>query len=141
MDRYQVVTRPISVEQALSDVSDPACGGVVVFLGVVRNQFEGRASEGIEYEAYQAMAERELQRLGDDLKREFRVNHVVIEHRVGRLAVSEASVLVAVSSPHREAAFAACQAGIDRLKQTVPIWKKELWADGTEGWHDDPRPN
>lgn len=69
MDRYQVVTRPISVEQALSDVSDPACGGVVVFLGVVRNQFEGRASEGIEYEAYQAMAERELQRLGDDLKR------------------------------------------------------------------------
>lgn len=138
MDRYEVTTDGLDIERALADVSDPACGGIVAFLGVVRNEFDGRASQGIEYQAYQAMAEKEMRRIGEALKEEFDVRHVVMRHRVGRLAVSEASVLVAVSGPHRGPVFLACQRGIDRLKETVPIWKKELWADGSEAWHDDP---
>jgi molybdopterin synthase catalytic subunit len=138
MDRYQVVERALDMNQALADLADPACGGIVVFLGVVRNSFEERRSSGIEYEAYASMAEREMKRIGEDLRREFGVLHVVMEHRVGRLAVGEASVLVAVAAGHRGPAFAACQQGIDRLKESVPIWKKELWEDGSEGWHHDP---
>lgn len=138
MERYQVVSGRLIVEDALAEISDPACGGLVVFLGVVRNEFEGRPSKGIEYEAYRTMAEEEMRRIGEALIQEFDVRHVVMRHRVGRLKVTDASVLVAVAAPHREAAFKACQQGIDRLKATVPIWKKELWADGTESWHGDP---
>lgn len=138
MDRYQIVDEPLNIEQVLPWVTDPNCGGVVVFLGAVRNEFEGRASLGLEYDAYRAMAEREMARIGADLKHRFDVRHVVMLHRVGRLEVTEVSVLVAVSAPHRREAFEACAWGIDRLKETVPIWKKEHWQDGNASWHDDP---
>lgn len=138
MDRYEIVNGPLTVSEALDGVADPAVGGVVVFLGVVRNEFESRPSQGLHYEAYRAMAEQEMARIGASLKARHGVLHVIMQHRVGTLSVTEPSVLVAVSAPHRAAAFAACEEAIDRLKAEVPIWKKELWADGAAAWHDDP---
>jgi molybdopterin synthase catalytic subunit len=138
MDAYRVQTEPLDVGAALALVDDPACGGQTVFLGVVRNEFEGRASAGLVYEALVPLAEREMARIGAELHREFDARHVVMWHRIGQLAVGEASVLVAVAAPHRDQAFAACRAGIDRLKSRVPIFKKELWADGSAAWHGEP---
>jgi molybdopterin synthase catalytic subunit len=104
----------------------------------VRNVFEGRASQGLFYEAYQDLAEQEMNRIKDELKRDFDVLSVVMVHRIGELALGEIAVMVAVSAAHRHQAIRACEAGIDRIKDRVPIWKKERWADGGTSWHDDP---
>ncbi|MBX5467885.1 MAG: molybdenum cofactor biosynthesis protein MoaE [Firmicutes bacterium] len=137
-DAYQIVDGPIDVAAALARLSDPSCGGLALFLGTVRNEFEGRPSQGLVYEAYPAMAEAAMAAIGRALKAAYPIRHVVMVHRVGRLGLEEVSVLVGVAAPHREAAFAACREGIDRLKQEVPIWKKEIWQDGSEAWHHDP---
>lgn len=138
MDRYVIQTEPIGVEHALAAIQDPAAGGEALFLGTVRNEFAGHPSVGLFYEAYQDLAEKEMARIGAELKAEFGVLHVVMIHRVGELALTEAAVLVAVSAPHRDAAIQACHAGIDRIKARAPIWKKERWADGPAVWHHDP---
>jgi molybdopterin synthase catalytic subunit len=105
-----------------------------VFVGVVRDHHEGRRTVAILYEAYAGMAEAEMARIAQDLEREFPQARMSFQHRVGRLAVGEASVAVVASAPHREEAFQACRAAIDRIKQTVPIWKKEIRPDGAEEW-------
>ena len=109
-------------------------GAACLFVGVVRNQNDGRVTEAIEYEAYGAMAESEMARIGEALARDFPGARVRMTHRIGRLRVGEASVAIAATAPHRSDAFAACRAAIDRIKTTVPIWKKELHPDGTSGW-------
>lgn len=121
---------PISAEAALRAVADPACGGVAVFLGVVRDEDAGRKVTAIEYEAYPEMARGVLDGIERDLRQGHPVRGVVLEHRTGRLAVGEASVIVAVSSPHRAEAFAACREGIERIKAELPVWKKEFGAGG-----------
>ncbi|MCL8206637.1 MAG: molybdenum cofactor biosynthesis protein MoaE [Actinomycetia bacterium] len=138
MEHYRIQPEPIDVASYLPWLEDPACGGQAVFVGVVRAEFEGRPSVGLEYDAYVPLAERTMAAIGGELRREFGVRHVVMVHRVGRLRVGEAAVLVAVAAPHRAEAFAACRAGIDRLKARVPIFKRELWADGTSAWHGEP---
>ncbi|HEY7113386.1 MAG TPA: molybdenum cofactor biosynthesis protein MoaE [Thermoanaerobaculia bacterium] len=117
-----------------------ACdGGVCVFVGVVRDHNEGRATTGIEYEAYGPMAEAEIRRLVNGLAERWPQVRVEILHRVGRLAIGDASVAVVATAPHRAEAFAACREAIDRLKTTVPIWKKEFYRDGTSDWVDPTR--
>lgn len=138
MDIYRIQEGPIDVGEALASLFDPACGGQALFLGVVRNEFQGRASAGLDYDAHKTLAEREMSRIGEDLRLEFGVRHVVMVHRIGHLALGEASVLIAVSAPHRHAALDACGAAIDRLKSRVPIFKRELWADGEAAWHGEP---
>ncbi|NMP22118.1 molybdenum cofactor biosynthesis protein MoaE [Sulfobacillus harzensis] len=138
MDIFRVQKDPINVDEALKAISDPAAGGQALFLGTVRNNFEGRASLGLFYEAYRELAEKEMARIGREIKDEFGALHVAMVHRVGDLALTETAVVVAVSTPHRAEAFKACQAGIDRIKERVPIWKKERWADGQTAWHRDP---
>lgn len=133
----RVQTEPIEVEKALAFIDDASCGGQALFLGTVRNSFSGRPSRGLFYDAYPALAEKEMARINGELSQEFEVAHVVMIHRIGELKVGEIAVLVAVSAPHRGAAFAACQAGIDRIKTRVPIWKLERWQDGPDSWHDD----
>ena len=130
---------PLSVGDAYEFVTDPASGGVVVFTGTVREESEGRAVSGLTYEAWTERAEAEL----DDLVRDVvsrwpEVRAVWLEHRVGALAIGEPSVVVAVSAPHRDAAFAAARHGIDTLKATVPIWKQEHWRDGGAHWPGSP---
>src|SRR5208337_4373624 len=103
---------------------------VVVFEGIVRNHSRGRATLYLEYEAFEPMALRKMKELGCDAKQKFAIDGIGIVHRLGRLEIGETSVAIIVTSEHRRAAFAACQYAIDRLKQIVPIWKKEYFADG-----------
>ena len=126
---------PIDLVSLLSDFR-PSDGGVCLFVGVVRNENLGRETTAIEYEAYGPMAEEELVRIQAAVEREWPGVRLRMRHRVGLLCVGEASVAVLAAAPHRAEAFAACRAAIDRLKATVPIWKKEHHPDGTSDWVD-----
>ena len=130
---YRVIESSIDTAALLTAVGDPAAGGTALFVGTTRNENEGRVVERLEYEAYEAMAVEEMRRIGDEIARRWDVVAVSMVHRVGVVPVGEASVAVAVSAAHREEAFAACRYGIDTLKSTVPIWKKEYYRGG-EHW-------
>lgn len=110
------------------------CGAVVTFLGTVRDLTDGKVTVALDYECYPEMAEKKMAEIEADTRRRWPVGDMVLEHRLGHLEVGDVSVAVAVSSPHRGAAFEACRHAIDRLKELVPIWKKENWADGTTEW-------
>lgn len=135
---FKITDRPIGPEALHRDVVQPADGAVVSFCGVVRDHSGGRRTDYLVYEAYAEMAERKMAEIGQDVVRQFGVSDVAILHRVGRLEIGEVSVLIAVASPHRAEAFAACHQAIDRLKEVVPIWKKEVGEDG-EVWVEGPR--
>jgi len=130
---YRVTSEPIDAMALLAAVNDPSAGGTTLFIGTTRNQNEGRAVERLEYEAYEEMAVEEMRRIGDEIRRRWPVVAVAMVHRVGIVPIAEASVAVAISAGHREEAFAACRFGIDTLKATVPIWKKEHYQGG-ERW-------
>jgi len=130
---YSVTSDSIDTEAMLAEVGDAAAGGTTLFLGTTRNENEGRVVERLEYEAYEAMALEEMRRIGDEMARRWRVVAISVVHRVGVVPIGQASVAVAVSAAHREEAFAACRYGIDTLKATVPIWKKEFYQGG-EHW-------
>jgi len=117
--------------------TSPADGALCLFVGVVRDENAGRPVLHLEYEAYEEMALRLMEEIADETRRRWPVTDVRIVHRLGRLAIGEASVAVAVASPHRAEAFAACRHAIDTLKATVPIWKKESYADGAV-WLEGP---
>jgi molybdopterin synthase catalytic subunit len=110
------------------------CGAVVTFLGTVRDLTDGRQTVALDYEAYGGMAEKKMAEIEQDTRRRWPVGEMVMVHRLGRLEVGEVSVAVALSCPHRAQAFEACRHSIDRLKELVPIWKKENWADGQTEW-------
>jgi len=134
MEKY-LTSSPIDVA-ALLEEARAGDGAVCVFVGVVRNESGGRETVAIDYQAYGAMAESELARIANGLSRDWPGVRVRIRHRIGRLEVGEASVAVLATAPHRDDAFAACRAAIDRIKTTVPIWKKEIRPDGTGEWVD-----
>lgn len=126
---------PLRAEALLARVDHPEAGAQAIFLGVVRDHHRGRAVARMEYEAYEAMAVSELEGVARDLLAAHPdVRAVALEHRFGTLEIGEASVGVAVSSPHRKEAFAACQWGIDTIKERVPIWKKEHYLEGDHHW-------
>ena len=129
---FKIVDRPIDATEIGNLVRSDADGAVCVFLGVARKFSRGREVVHLEYEAYPEMAEKKLAEIGDELRVKFGAERVVIFHRTGVLPIGEASVGIAVATPHRGEAFEACQYAIDRLKQTVPIWKKEVWSDGQQ---------
>lgn len=115
---------------ALEKVKHPQAGAVVLFLGTVRDNNSGRRIKFLEYEAYQAMALREMERVAGEAQRRWPLLGIAVVHRLGRLNVGEISVAIAVSSAHRKDAFEAGRFAIDTLKQTVPIWKKDVWEGG-----------
>lgn len=134
---YQITEHPIDLEALRQAVADPAAGALASFLGVTRNSFQGRTVDHLEYEAYAPMAEREMARIGTEIaKRWSSVTGIAIAHRVGRVEIGETSVAVVVSAPHRRDALAACAQGIERLKAGLPVWKKEVFADGSE-WREN----
>ncbi len=126
----RVVDRPIALEEAVAAVRATGRGAVVTFEGDVRAETQGRAVVRLEYEAYLPMAERTLRQLAEELEREHGAA-VAIVHRVGHLAPGEAAVVIACAAPHRTPAFRACEAAIERLKREAPIWKREVFADGS----------
>ena len=125
---------PLSVDAAQAFCADPAAGAIVVFTGVTRDRTDGRPVVGLEYEAYAEHAGVQMAALCADVAGRWPALAVWLEHRVGTLAVGEPAVVVAVSAPHRDAAFDAARYGIDTLKATVAIWKRERWADGAAHW-------
>ncbi len=127
---FRVVDRPLVLSEVVDAVAGPGLGGVVTFTGNVRDETRGRKVVRLEYEAYQAMAERKLAEIGEELARAHGAR-IAIVHRVGVLAPGEAAVVIACAAPHRAPAFRACEACIERLKQDVPIWKREVYADGS----------
>jgi molybdopterin synthase catalytic subunit len=141
---FEMTERPLSLDDAAARVSRVHCGAITTFAGMVRGETvtEGgqRGTEFLNYEAYAAMAEKMLARIGDEVMERWpKVAAVCILHRTGRLEVGEASVIIAVSTPHRgDGSFEACRYAIERLKAVVPIWKQENWSDG-QVWVEGPR--
>jgi molybdopterin synthase catalytic subunit len=130
----ELVTVPIDTEAVLARVASPDAGAAVLFLGTTRRVTDGRETESLDYECFAEMARAKLSELESEARRRWPLIECVIVHRLGHLDVGEASVAVAVSTPHRRAAFEAGQWLIDTLKEVVPIWKKENWADGDSQW-------
>ena len=130
----QIIDRPIDLPGVLDSVRSPTAGGVVLFVGTTREMTGGRRTVWLEYEAYTEMAAKELTELEAQAREKWPIVEVAIVHRVGRVDLAEASVAIAVSTPHRREAFLATEWLIDGLKRVVPIWKKENWADGSSQW-------
>jgi molybdopterin synthase catalytic subunit len=128
---YRVTVEPLSADALASAVTVPSAGAVAVFLGVVRDNTAGHRVVALEYEAHAPMAEAKMKEIGEEVRQRWPgVTDVAMAHRVGRLAIGEASVAIAVSAAHRRDAIVACHHAIDRLKEIVPIWKREIFEDG-----------
>src|SRR5262252_4998118 len=139
-DRIELTREVISNAAIAREVRTDADGAVATFDGCVRNHSHGRTTLHLEYEAYESMALTKMREIAEHLHTNYAIDRAAIVHRLGRLEVGETSVFIAVSSAHRAAAFAACRYAIDTLKKTVPIWKKEFFADGAV-WADGELPH
>jgi len=126
----QIHSHPLSVDDCNQKVADDRAGGTVVFIGTVRNQTAGKKVVRLEFESFIPMAIKEMTKIAQHVEEQWDALHIAMHHRVGVLDVGEIPVIIAVSTPHRKAAFEACQYAIDTLKETVPIWKKEIFEDG-----------
>ena len=133
MDFFELTTDPIDITSVARRVVPPDCGATVTIDGYVRKFTKGRETLHLVYEAYEPMALKEMQKLIVRAKSDFEILNVGIVHRLGKLEIGETSIVISVAAPHRKAAFAACEWIIRELKRTVPIWKKEVYADG-EVW-------
>jgi MoaE-MoaD fusion protein len=129
---FEVTAAPLSADEIAGRVTNPYSGATLVFVGTVREWTKGKRTVFLEYEAYPEMAVEQMQVIGREIDAQWPGTRTAIVHRVGRLAVTEPSVVIAVATPHRADAFSACRHAIERLKQIVPIWKKEIWEDGEE---------
>lgn len=134
--RVALVHGPLDPAALLAEVAGVANGASLVFVGTVREVNDGRAVSGIEYTAYETMAGRELEAITHEAVLRYGTDDVVVEHRLGRLALGEASVVIAVAHPHRAEAYDASRFIIEELKRRVPIWKREEYVDGTRDWVD-----
>ncbi len=130
---FEVTAAPLSADEVAARVTNPYSGATLVFVGTVREWTRGRRTVHLEYEAYAEMAVAQMEQIGQEIAERWPGARVAIVHRVGKLEIGEASVVIAVATPHRADAFEACRHAIERLKQIVPIWKKEVWEDG-EAW-------
>lgn len=133
MIEVNISAEPLDAQECIGKVTSPECGGIDVFIGTVRNATKGNTVIRLEFEAYERMALKEMQKLANEATEKWSVNNIVIHHRVGALEVGDIPVIICVSAAHRDAAFDACRYIIDTLKQTVPIWKKEIFENG-EVW-------
>jgi molybdopterin synthase catalytic subunit len=129
---FQILDAPIEVEKVVRKVESRNAGATVVFLGTVREMTNGKRTCSLEYQAYPSMAVRKLEKIGEEINERWPDLKVAISHRTGRLEISEVAVVIAVSSPHRKAAYEANEYAIERIKEIVPIWKKEHWDDGSK---------
>lgn len=136
--QFEVTAGPLNPDEVVGHVRRDEAGAVALFYGVVRDNNMGRRVLYLEYDAYPEMATRVMREIAEEIKARFPVTDVAIQHRTGRLEIGETSLLVAVSSPHRQEAFEACHALVDRFKEVVPVWKKEVF-EGGEEWIEGER--
>jgi molybdopterin synthase catalytic subunit len=133
--RVAVVTEPIDTAAVLREVESPAHGAAILFVGNVREVNDGKPVSGMEYTSYSAMAEKEMAKIAREAEERF-AGSIVIVHRIGELAIGEASVAIATAHAHRDAAYQSSRYAIEQLKARVPIWKREHYTDGTREWID-----
>eukprot|EP00040_Diaphanoeca_grandis_P016914 m.87712 g.87712 ORF g.87712 m.87712 type:complete len:150 (+) comp26111_c2_seq1:441-890(+) len=131
MDSIVITENLLSVEEASNFVGDNGAGGISVFVGTTRDNFNGKQVVRLEYECYKPMATKEMQKISNTMREKFGIVKTAIHHRLGPCPIGEASVVIAASSPHRKEAMHAVEFAIDKLKETVPIWKKEVYSDGS----------
>jgi len=129
---FRLSDETLSLDAAAAEVADDRAGAIATFVGTTRIDSRGRTVRYLEYEAYPGMAEEVMERIAQDLRSKYELCDVAIHHRVGRVGIGETSVVIAVSAPHRQDALAACKEAIDTLKDTVPLWKKEVYEGGEE---------
>lgn len=137
---FEIVNEPIDVEQMRLKVVSRNAGALTLFVGTVREMTKGKKTLQLEYQAYPAMAVKMLEQIAQEVSERWPEAILAISHRVGRLTISDIAVVIAVSSPHRKMAYEANEYAIERIKQIVPIWKKEFWEDGT-AWIGDQLEN
>lgn len=128
---FWITNDPIEINEVMNKVSRPEAGAISTFTGIVREYTKGKRTLHLEYQAYVSMAEKKLAEIGDEIAEKWDDTRTAIVHRIGRLEISEIAVAIAVSTPHRKDAFEASSYAIERIKEIVPIWKKEHWEDGT----------
>jgi molybdopterin synthase catalytic subunit len=128
----KITSAVLDIPNCINWVMTPQSGGIDVFIGTVRDQTKGKKVVRLEFEAYEKMALNEMKKIADEMMKQWPIHKILIHHRVGVLQVGEVPVVIAVSASHRAAAFEACRYAIDTLKETVPIWKKEVFEDGEE---------
>jgi molybdopterin synthase catalytic subunit len=128
----KITSETLNLSECVDKVLSPQAGGIDVFIGTVRDHTKGKKVIRLEFEAYEKMALSEMQKIADEMMKRWPLHNILIHHRVGVLQIGEVPVIIAVSASHRDAAFDACRYAIDTLKQTVPIWKKEIFEDGEE---------
>jgi molybdopterin synthase catalytic subunit len=133
----ELTDKEIDVDRVIRSVEDPSAGGTSIFIGTTRNHTDGKEVLEMEYQAYIPMALKKMNELAEEARSKWKLKNVSIVHRVGRLKIGEASVVIAVSATHRKEAFEACRFTIDTLKESIPIWKKEVFRNG-EAWSGTP---
>ncbi|MBA9085604.1 molybdopterin synthase catalytic subunit [Fontibacillus solani] len=138
MKQFEIVEGPLHVQQYVDYVLHPGAGAITTFTGHVREWTNGVRTLFLSYEAYVPMAEKKLAQIGSEIDEKWPGSKVAIAHRIGELQISDIAVVIAVSSPHRKSAYEANEYAIERIKEMVPIWKKEIWEDGEE-WIGDQR--
>lgn len=139
MEKYYWITdEPIEINDCIQKVIRPEAGALSTFMGIVREYTHGKRTLFLEYQAYIPMAEKKLEQIGLEIEKKWGNTRTAIVHRIGRLDISDVAVAIAVSTPHRKDAFEASRYAIDRIKEIVPIWKKEHWEDGTK-WIGDQK--
>jgi molybdopterin synthase catalytic subunit len=134
---FQITEAPLDPALLVALVSAPDMGAVVTFAGIVRNNFGGRPTAYLEYEAFEPMATAVLEQLAVEARAQWNTGAIAIHHRIGRLEIGEMAVIIVVAAPHRHEAFEATEQIMDRIKQVAPIWKREVWADGASEWIGD----
>jgi molybdopterin synthase catalytic subunit len=134
----EITRKPIEVQKVIDSVQSNDCGAVVTFIGTVRDNSESKSVLYLEYDVYPEMAEKKLKEIASEIRAKWSLGNVSMVHRVGRLEIGEIVVVIAVASGHRQEGFQACQYAIDRLKEIVPIWKKEFYAEGNSTWIGHP---
>ena len=144
---FKITKDSIVAQDVIDPIQSDNAGAVITFLGTVRNNTHGRATSYLDYEAYAPMAEKKMAEVAGEVREKWGIERVAMIHRIGKLEIGEVSVAVGVASPHRKDGFEACKYAMDRLKQIVPIWKREVWTDGEEEWvkpdpvYFDTKPN
>jgi molybdopterin synthase catalytic subunit len=129
---FRLSAEPLSLEAVVEEVASEEAGAIATFVGTTRIHSRGRTVTQLEYEAYEGMAEREMETIAAELKARYELCEIAVHHRIGRVGLGECSVVIAVSAPHRADALAACKDAIDTLKERVPLWKKEVYEGGEE---------
>lgn len=137
MDYIEITEKILDVNKISQMVTDPSCGAVSIFVGITRDNFDCKKVLRLEYEAYKPMAKKKMKEICDSIRKQWEIHSIAMIHRINVVPISEASIVIAISSPHRKESLQAVEYAIDTLKATVPIWKKEIYADESSSWKEN----